>query len=230
MSPTITGDRAGRTNDYMPLVLLNDQGGDSISVEKNNISPTLRSQSHGNQPVIAYSAGFSHKNSAKASIGFETETAPTLRAGQVSAVVYAIGNGQANQTSVTDKVGALNCMHDQQIIMMATQQGGAEIAYNLCPTITAAAGTSGNNQPVLCAANDAMRYIVRRLTPLECERLQGYPDGWTDIGPWTDDNGKLHNESSDTARYRSEGNSLAIPCAERVIGAVADCIDRHNML
>ena len=53
--------------------------------------------------------------------------------------------------------------------------------------------------------------VVRRLTPLECERLQGYPDGWTDIGPWTDSKGKLHKESSDTARYKALGNSIALP-------------------
>lgn len=52
---------------------------------------------------------------------------------------------------------------------------------------------------------------VRRLTPLECERLQGFPDGWTDIGPWTDSKGKSHKESSDTARYKALGNSIALP-------------------
>lgn len=53
--------------------------------------------------------------------------------------------------------------------------------------------------------------VVRRLTPLECERLQGYPDGWTDIGEWTDSKGKLHKESSDSARYKALGNSIALP-------------------
>lgn len=53
--------------------------------------------------------------------------------------------------------------------------------------------------------------IIRRLTPLECERLQGFPDGWTDIGAWTDENGKLHQESSDSARYKALGNSIALP-------------------
>lgn len=52
---------------------------------------------------------------------------------------------------------------------------------------------------------------VRRLTPLECERLQGYPDGWTDIGEWTDSKGKVHKESSDSARYRALGNSICLP-------------------
>ena len=53
--------------------------------------------------------------------------------------------------------------------------------------------------------------IIRRLTPLECERLQGFPDGWTDIGAWTDTKGQVHKESSDSARYRVLGNSIAIP-------------------
>ncbi len=52
---------------------------------------------------------------------------------------------------------------------------------------------------------------VRRLTPVECERLQGYPDGWTDIGPWIDVGGKIHKRSSDTARYTALGNSIAPP-------------------
>lgn len=52
---------------------------------------------------------------------------------------------------------------------------------------------------------------VRRLTPLECERLQGYPDGWTDIGEWVDTKGKRHKESGDAARYKALGNSIALP-------------------
>ena len=51
---------------------------------------------------------------------------------------------------------------------------------------------------------------VRRLTPLECERLQGFPDGWTDIGDWTDEQGKVH-KTSDAVRYKALGNSIALP-------------------
>lgn len=51
---------------------------------------------------------------------------------------------------------------------------------------------------------------VRRLTPLECERLQGFPDGWTDIGEWEDGNGKKHKEA-DSPRYKALGNSIATP-------------------
>lgn len=54
------------------------------------------------------------------------------------------------------------------------------------------------------------RMTVRRLTPLECERLQGYPDGWTDIGEWTDSKGKKH-KLADAPRYKALGNSIALP-------------------
>ena len=54
------------------------------------------------------------------------------------------------------------------------------------------------------------KYIVRRLTPLECERLQGFPDGWTDIGEWKDLNEKKR-KNSDANRYKALGNSIALP-------------------
>ena len=57
---------------------------------------------------------------------------------------------------------------------------------------------------------EQMETAVRRLTPLECERLQGFPDGWTDIGEWTDSKGKRHKEA-DGPRYKALGNSIAIP-------------------
>lgn len=52
--------------------------------------------------------------------------------------------------------------------------------------------------------------VVRRLTPMECERLQGYPDGWTDIGEWMDSKGKRHKDA-DSPRYKALGNSIALP-------------------
>ena len=52
--------------------------------------------------------------------------------------------------------------------------------------------------------------IVRRLTPMECERLQGFPDGWTGIGEWMDSKGKRHKDA-DSPRYKALGNSIALP-------------------
>lgn len=59
-------------------------------------------------------------------------------------------------------------------------------------------------------AEKIIRWIVRRLTPVECERLQGFPDGYTDIGDWTDSKGKKH-KYADSPRYKALGNSIALP-------------------
>ena len=87
----------------------------------------------------------------------------------------------------------------------------------------------GNNcNPLTSKQNEGVRgdtpliydSVVRRLTPLECERLQGYPDQWTNIGEWTDSKGKKRKDS-DTPRYKALGNSIALPfwrwMAERIV-------------
>ena len=63
---------------------------------------------------------------------------------------------------------------------------------------------------LVCQKAEVYAYLIRRLTPLECERLQGFPDGWTDIP-----------EASDSARYKALGNSVAIPCVEFIMGRIA---------
>lgn len=78
-----------------------------------------------------------------------------------------------------------------------------------CSTVKAKAGNIGNGSECLIAEK-AIRWIVRRLTPVECERLQGYPDGYTDIGDWMDSKGKKH-KYADSPRYKSLGNSIALP-------------------
>lgn len=78
-----------------------------------------------------------------------------------------------------------------------------------CSTLKAKAGNIGNGSECLITEK-AIRWIVRRLTPVECERLQGFPSGWTDIGEWTDTKGKKH-KSADTPRYKALGNSIALP-------------------
>ena len=66
-----------------------------------------------------------------------------------------------------------------------------------------------------------IRWVVRRLTPTECERLQGFPSGWTDLGEWVDSKGKTH-KSADTPRYKALGNSIALPQWYYVLGGIAD--------
>ena len=66
---------------------------------------------------------------------------------------------------------------------------------------------------------------VRRLTPMECERLQGFPDGWTDIGEWTDSKGKTR-QTTDSARYKALGNSIALPYWKVLARRIAAQYDR----
>lgn len=74
-----------------------------------------------------------------------------------------------------------------------------------------------------------IRWIVRRLTPTECERLQGYPDGWTDLGEWIDSKGKIH-KAADTPRYKALGNSIALPQWYYVLGGIADRLPENATL
>lgn len=69
---------------------------------------------------------------------------------------------------------------------------------------------SGSYKSLNC--NNVVRYnnLVRRLTPLECERLQGLPDNWTNIGDWVDSNGKKR-KLADSQRYKAIGNGIALP-------------------
>jgi DNA (cytosine-5)-methyltransferase 1 len=76
------------------------------------------------------------------------------------------------------------------------------------PALAAREKAGQNQQSVLTETE--VRWIVRRLTPTECERLQGYPDCWTDIGKWADTKGKKH-KPADTPRYKALGNSIALP-------------------
>jgi DNA (cytosine-5)-methyltransferase 1 len=72
-------------------------------------------------------------------------------------------------------------------------------------TLQARMGTGGNNMPMVATTQ------VRRLTPLECERLQGFPDGWTE-------------GQSDTHRYKQMGNAVAVPVVEWIISGIVDTI------
>lgn len=220
---------------------------------------------------------------------------PPLVAGQDSSVLCLNDQGGSQMHLTADVSGTLRAQeHGHQPLILANQQGRAYIGKGVCPTITAAAGTSGNNHPVLfedpridannniplvartpesyCISGNIIdrqvqnggnglgcqediaytltatdkhavfstyqtvvgalcrgdekgvgsQYVsqdkcvigrsnrIRRLTPLECERLQGFPDGWTDIPG-----------ASDSARYKALGNSVAIPCVDFVLRGIA---------
>ena len=72
-------------------------------------------------------------------------------------------------------------------------------------------------------------YVVRRLIPMECERLQGFPDGWTDIGDWIDSKGKKHKGDSDAPRYKALGNSIALPFWEWMAKKMCSYLENPTM-
>ena len=92
---------------------------------------------------------------------------------------------------------------------------------NIFQTLSGRMGTGGGNVPML-----QENAVVRRLTPLECERLQGYPDGWTDIGEWIDTKGKKHKDA-DSPRYKALGNSIALPFWEWMAQRMVSHIDHE---
>lgn len=130
---------------------------------------------------------------------------------------YGIGNGQAHSSATKEKPGTLDTMHDAQAVAIEysgclnpwdTQARRVYGEDGTFPALPSRESAGGNQQAVL--AGQKTRWIVRRLTPTECERLQGYPDGWTDIGEWTDTKGKKH-KPADSPRYKALGNSIALP-------------------
>ena len=172
-------------------------------------------------------------------IGKDGDPSPTLTAGDRHGVMcgnqvpltYGIGNGQAHEamTMAQEVSQTLNTMHDKQAILYQPKSAMEENWAESKIKNAIRAGESKVSHAVMCEdvshtlrakANCAYRedtethpvqnMMVRRLTPMECERLQGYPDGWTDIGEWTDSSGKKL-QSSDSGRYKALGNSIALP-------------------
>ena len=198
------------------------------------VSETLRAESHGAIPMVC--AAFTAGQGAKANgIGYAEEQAPTLRTdGGLSAMptVLCRAHGQANAETLEDCAPTLNCNHEQPIVFEIhsqdaryTYQGDTSpggVAYQEVLTLrndTVANALMARDYKGVgradslgkaVAVKTPLRWIVRRLTPTEGERLQGFPDGWTDIGEWTDSKGKRH-KPADSPRYKALGNSIALP-------------------
>lgn len=201
-SPTLNAECGGNK----PAVMcLNDQGGNVMGVS-HDVSGTLRAQEHGHQPSIL---DMSHACDIIRDCG---EIVPSLQArmgtggNQIPLTYQMQGFGDYCEGEVassckqrdfkdsTDLVCAVDCRNfreggETNGTLQAKSNGGT--SYNLQNT-----GRTG--------------MVVRRLTPMECERLQGFPDHWTDIGEWRDSKGKLR-KPSDSPRYKALGNSIALP-------------------
>lgn len=358
VAPTLAGADGGGGRNPAGLVfaagVISKGDGDCFLTPEVHTSITSGGGQAGQGYPCVLTAGFCGNASAEArGIGYQSECSPTIKTGTAPSVLCLNDQGGSQMHCTEDITGTLRAQeHGHQPLVMATQQGGAEIGVGICPTITASAGMSGNNQPVLfdnhakdcryngplevaptvtstygtggnnvplvgsavlqetiCIAgntidrepenggnglgcqpdisytittsdrhavfsrqrsdefseNDVVatqsarqhkdatdlicqpevfgqsqygnyaegcttlraqggdngggsenlvkengRNLIRRLTPLECERLQGFPDGWT-----------LIPGASDSARYKALGNSVAIPCVDFVLRGIA---------
>ena len=109
-----------------------------------------------------------------------------------------------------------------------TRGGCSLMGDDVTPTlISRYESQTGNTQDKLNVMQNEQNTVVRRLTPLECERLQGYPDGWTDIGEWIDTKGKKHKDA-DSPRYKALGNSIALPFWEWMAGRMVNHLKKDG--
>ena len=223
--------------------VLNDQGGSSISIE-DNLSPTLRAETHQHLPIV-YGLGSYNSEGMKSSNPYSgiyrADTARTLD-----------GNG-----------GSPACNQDGMLVLFDNHRKDARYTgpCDASPTINSYLGTGGLNAPLVCpqgstpVANADWR--VRMITPLECARLQGFPDWWTDgltdskpsdaeVRKWQgifdeycDINGKkrktasqvrrwLMTEPTDAAKYKMWGNGVALPCVVFVLAGIVWEVNNAN--
>lgn len=192
-SPTLNAECGGNK----PAVMcLNDQGGNVMGVS-HDVSGTLRAQEHGHQPSVL---DMSHACDVIRDCG---EIAPSLQArmgtgGNQVPLTYQDVTGTLSPGAHAGSYNGQDAYNDM-LVCGATP----DVAHTLRAKANCAYREDAETYPV-------QNMVVRRLTPMECERLQGFPDGWTDIGEWMDSKGKRHKDA-DSPRYKALGNSIALP-------------------
>lgn len=167
------------------------------SIMAEEVSQTLNT-THDAQAILYQPKSAMEENWA------ESETKNALRAGEskVSHVVVCADVSPALRAKANDPYREDMAAYIASVDCRNFREGGET---NGTLQAKSNGGTSYNLQNTVRTG-----MIVRRLTPMECERLQGFPDGWTDIGEWRDSKGKLR-KPSDSPRYKALGNSIALP-------------------
>ena len=220
-SPTLKAAESG-TNMVPSVLCLNDQGGSMMDCSE-NVSGTLRAQEHGHQPLV-----FDNH-------GQDSRFRGPVQTAQTVSSFFGMGG---NNTSLVEQEADAICITGNTVDRQPQNGGNGlgcqdDLAYTLTATDRHAvysrqrvddfrhndvASTQSARQykdatDLICQQAEACAHLIRRLTPLECERLQGFPDGWTDIPG-----------ASDSARYKALGNSVAIPCVEFIMSRIATAL------
>ena len=140
----------------------------------------------------------------------------------VSAVVYEAHAQDARyrEQEVSPTIQARHCNMTNTPLVYQSNQTDARIKDmgDTCQTVIARWGTGGNNQPLV------QQSVIRRLTPVECERLQGFPDNYTQI-PWK---GKAKEDCPDSHRYKALGNAMAVPVIQFLGKNISDYEKRQK--
>ena len=228
VAPTLKGSPSGNC---MPSILcINDQGGQIMECSE-NVTGTLRAQEHGHQPLILRPTGpkVYENHGIDGRYTGPHDVAPTMSARygtggnniplvQQEEVICIAGNAIDRQPQ--NGGNGFGWQQDISYTLTATDKHAVIKPYQetvgaLCRGDEKGIGNQYVSQDKCIIAGEmteeySATNLVRRLTPLECERLQGYPDGWTDVPG-----------ASDSARYKALGNSVAIPCVEYLMQRVA---------
>ena len=228
VAPTLKGSPGGNC---MPSILcINDQGGQIMECSE-NVTGTLRAQEHGHQPLILRPTGpkVYENHGIDGRYTGPHDVAPTMSARygtggnniplvQQEEVICIAGNAIDRQPQ--NGGNGFGWQRDIAYTLTATDKHAVIKPYQetvgaLCRGDEKGIGNQYVSQDKCIIAGEiteeySATNLVRRLTPLECERLQGYPDGWTDVPG-----------ASDSARYKALGNSVAIPCVEYLMQRVA---------
>ena len=238
VSPTLKASESG-TNMVPSVLCLNDQGGSVMECSK-DVSGTLRAQEHGHQPLVLAS----RQGGAKADAGVcPAITAAAGASGNDQPVLFEnhgidarykgplpvaptlparAGTGGNNRSLVAQAVAPAVFSHqrvdrfkDNDVVSTESarqHKDATDLVYQETVGALTSSDRKGPNSQYV--GQDKLvvdsPLLIRRLTPLECERLQGFPDGWTDLPG-----------ASDSARYKALGNSVAIPCVEFIMRGIA---------
>lgn len=184
VAPTMSA-RYGTGGNNVPLV---EQEADAICIAGNIVDrqPQNGGNGLGCQDELAYTLTATDRHCI-----YARQRVDVFKDGEVVSTQSARQHKDA--TDLVVDVAGLDCRN-------AVENG------DLCGTLQK--GTSGSSLNSIHPIRNGL--LIRRLTPLECERLQGFPDGWTDIPG-----------ASDSARYKALGNSVAIPCVEFIMSRIA---------
>lgn len=197
VSPTLQGGVGGGVNNPAIFCMGTQQGGAEV-------------RSDDRAPTLTAAAGMSGNNQPnnRSTVGPDKPCSALHTFGEVPAVCYQMqGFGDYREGDVASNCKQRDYKDSTDLVVSSVDCRNFTEGGEINGTLQAkeSVGQSLNLQNTVRTG-----MIVRRLTPMECERLQGFPDHWTDIGEWRDSKGKLR-KPSDSPRYKALGNSIALP-------------------